>query len=108
MAQTVPLLTPELVQQDPWLALITFRRLVAHIPGIEAILARDRGWGMDIWTLVHESTAETREAIANSQWQLLTMYPDLDVDFHIIDRDGAPFETFVSPSEYDLFIRIKP
>ncbi len=108
MAQTAAALAPELVRQDPWLALLAFRRLVAPIPGAEGIVARDHGWGLDVWTLVHRSTLETRQALADRQWELMAMYPDLDVDFHIVDRQDTSLESFVSPTEYDLFIRIRP
>lgn len=107
MAQSAAVLSSELIQQDPWLALLTFRRLVASIPGIEAIVARDHGWGLDVWTLVHGSTPETRQALADQQWELMTMYPELDVDFHIVDRQDIPLESFISPAEYDLFIRVR-
>lgn len=107
MAQAAVVLSQELVRQDPWLALMAFRRLVASVPETEAIVARDHGWGLDVWTLVHRSTVETRQALADQQWGLMEMYPDLDVDFHIVDRQDIPLESFVSPAEYDLFIRVR-
>lgn len=107
MAQAAVVLAPELVRRDPWLTLLTFRHLVASIPAVEAILVRDHGWGLDIWTLVHDSTAETRQALADCQWKLMEMYPALDLDFHIVDRRDTPLETLVSPTEYDLFIRMR-
>ncbi|MFQ5873663.1 MAG: hypothetical protein ACE5JL_07665 [Dehalococcoidia bacterium] len=107
MAQVAAVLAPELVRQDPWLALLAFRRLVVHIPGTEAIAARDHGWGLDVWTFVHGSGVETRQALARRQWELMTMYPELDLDFHIVDRQNMPLESFVSPTEYDLFIRVR-
>lgn len=108
MAQTVARLSQELVHQDPWLALMAFRRLVASIPGTEAIVARDHGWGLDVWTLMHQSTAEDRQTLADRQWELMDMYPDLDVDFHIVDRQDTPLESYLLPTEYDLFIRVRP
>lgn len=108
MARTTDELSPELIRQDPWLALLAFRRLVASIPGIEAIVARDHGWGLDVWTLVHNSTSETRQALAAQQWELMTRYPELNIDFHIVDRQDTPLESFISPAEYDLFIRVRP
>lgn len=107
MAQVAAVLAPELVRQDPWLALLAFRRLVIDIPGTEAIAVRDHGWGLDVWTFVNRSDVETRQALARRQWELMTMYSKLDLDFHIVDRQGAPLESFVSPSEYDLFIRVR-
>lgn len=108
MAQTAAVPAPDLVRQEPWLALLAFRRLVTPIPGAEAIVARDHGWGLDVWTFVHRSTVETRQALANRQWELMTMYPELDVDFHVVDRQDTPLESMVSPTEYDLFIRVRP
>jgi hypothetical protein len=108
MAQAAAVLAPELVRQDPWLALLAFRRLVIHISGTEAIAARDHGWGLDVWTFVHRSGVETRQALVRQQWELMTMYPELNVGFHIVDRQDIPLESFVSPSEYDLFTRVRP
>ena len=34
----------------------------------------------------------------------MQVFPDLDVDFHILDRRDEPMETFVCPSDYDMFI----
>lgn len=107
MIQTVPVLTPEIALQDPWLTLMTFRRLVSPIPAVEAILARDRGWGLDVWTLVHQSDAAARDTLAQQQWEFLRLYPDLDIDFHIVDRRDQPLATFVSPAEYDLYLRVR-
>jgi hypothetical protein len=107
MIPTVPVLAPEMARQDPWLTLMTFRRLVTAIPSVEAILARDRGWGLDVWTLVHESDAAARSALAEQQWEFMRLYPDVVVDFHIIDRRDSPLETFVSPAEYDLYLRVR-
>ena len=107
MTQTTVELPLQLVREDPWLALLTFRRLIASIPGVEAIVVRDHGWGLDVWTVVHRSTPETRQALAAQQWQLMTMYSELDLDFHIVDRQDIPLETFISPAEYDLVIRIR-
>jgi hypothetical protein len=107
MAQAAVALAPELVRQDPWLALLAFRRLVTSVPGSEAIMARDHGWGLDVWTFMHGSTVETRQSLADQQWALMAMYPELDVDFHIVDRQDTPLESFVLPTEYDLFIRVR-
>ncbi len=107
MIPTVPVLAPEIAQQDPWLTLLTFRRLVTPIPSVEAILARDRGWGLDVWTLVHQSDVAARSTLAEQQWEFMRLYPDVEIDFHIVDRRDHPLETFVSPAEYDLYLRVR-
>jgi hypothetical protein len=107
MIQTVPVLAPEIALQDPWLTLMTFRRLITPIPSVEAILARDRGWGLDVWTLVHQSDHKARHALAEQQWEFMRLYPTVDIDFHIVDRRDSPLETFVSPAEYDLYLRVR-
>lgn len=107
MSQAVPVLSPEITSQDPWLTLMTFRRLITPIPSVEAILARDLGGGLDVWTLVHRSDVLARATLANQQWEFMRLYPEVDIDFHIVDRNDAPFETFVSPAEYDLYLRVR-
>ena len=41
------------------------------------------------------------------QWNFMQVFSHLDVDFHILDRRDEPMETFVCPSDYDIFIKLK-
>ena len=107
MAQAIPILSPEITSQDPWLTLMTLRHLITPIASVEAILARDLGGALDVWTLVHHSDARTRASLADQQWEFMRLYPDVDVDFHIVERGGIPLESFVSPAECDLFVRVR-
>jgi len=81
--------------------------MLAAVPEAEAVLVSDRGWGLDVWTVVNHSSPQTRHQLADKQWNLLQVFPDLDVDFHILDRRGEPLESFVHPSDYDMFVRLK-
>jgi len=93
---------------EPSLAFVAFRRLISDVPEAEAVLVRDLGWGYDIWTIVSHSTPETRAQLAARQWAFMEAYPSLDVDFHIIDRQGLPLREFVWPYEYDMFLKVRP
>ena len=107
MAQAIPILSPEITSQDPWLTLMTLRHLITPIASVEAILARDLGGALDVWTLVHHSDARTRASLADQQWEVMRLSPDVDIDFHIVDRQDTALETFVSPAEYDLYLRVR-
>ncbi|OGO41082.1 MAG: hypothetical protein A2Z04_02520 [Chloroflexi bacterium RBG_16_57_9] len=108
MVQTAPEITSEIALKDPWLALLTFRHMVTPIRKVDAIVARGHDWGLEVWTLVHHSNVDVRQVLADRQWELMRMYPDLDVNFHILDRLDTPLESFLLPTEYDFFIRVRP
>lgn len=92
---------------DPWAAVMIFARMLATVAEAEAVLVIDRGWGVDVWTVVNHSSSQTRGQLADKQWNFMQVFPDLDVDFHILDRRGEPLESFIRPSDYDVFIRLK-
>jgi len=76
-----------------------FARMLAIVAEAEAVLVMDRGWGVDVWTVVNHSSSQTRGQLADKQWNFMQVFPDLDVDFHILDRRGEPLESFVRPSD---------
>ena len=92
---------------DPWTAVMAFGRMLTAIAEAEVLLVIDRGRGIDIWTVINRSSAQTRSQLADKQWSFMQVFPDLDVDFHILDRRNEPLERFVRPSDYDIFIRLK-
>ena len=100
---------PKLMRRwsDPWAAMMIFARMLTALAEAEAVLVIDRGWGVDVWTVVNHSSPQTRAQLADKQWNFMQVFPDLDVDFHILDRRGEPLESFVRPSDYDIFIRLK-
>jgi len=105
---TVLQITDTFIAIEPSLALVAFRRLISDVPEADAVLVRDLGWGYDIWTIVNHSTPETRAQLAARQWAFMETYPGLDVDFHIIDRQGLTLREFVWPYEYDMFLKVRP
>jgi len=82
---------------EPSLALVAFRRLISDVLEADAVLVRDLGWGYDVWIIVNHSTPETRAQLADRQWTFMETCPGLDVDFHIVDRQGLPLREFVWP-----------
>jgi hypothetical protein len=94
-------------RSDPWAAVIVFARMLTAIAEAEALLVIDRGWGVDVWTVVNRSSSQTRGQLADKQWNFMQVFPDLDVDFHILDRRDESLESFVRPSDYDVFIKLK-
>lgn len=92
---------------DPWAAVVIFGRMLATVAEAEALLVVDRDWGIDVWTVVNRSSSQTREQLADRQWNFMQVFPDLDVDFHILDRRDDPMESFVRPGDYDMYIRLK-
>jgi hypothetical protein len=94
-------------QSGHWGAVMAFCGMLMAMAETEALLIVNRGWGLDIWTVVNRSSPGTRRQLAEKQWNFMQVFPDLDVDFHILDRRDEPMETFVRPSDYDMFIKLK-
>jgi hypothetical protein len=84
-----------------WGAVMAFCGMLMAMAETEALLIVNRGWGLDIWTVVNRSSTRTRRQLAEKQWNFMQVFPDLDVDFHILDRRDEPMETFVRPSDYE-------
>ena len=81
---------PKLMRRwsDPWAAMMIFARMLTMVAEAEAVLVIDRGWGVDVWTVVNRSSPQTRAQLADKQWNFMQVFPDLNVDFHILDRRG--------------------
>ncbi len=92
---------------DPWLAVMAFGRMLATVAEAEALLVMDRGAEVDVWTVVNRSSPQSRRRLADQQWNLMQVFPDLDMDFHILDRRDEPLDRLVRPNEYDMFIRLR-
>ncbi len=92
---------------DPWMAVMVLGRMLSTVAEAEALVVVDRGWGIDVWTVVSCSSPQIRRELADRQWSFMQVFTGLDVDFHILDRKGEPLEQFVNPNECDMFIRLK-
>lgn len=90
-----------------WGAVMAFCGMLMTMPEAEALLIVNRGRELDMWTVVNCSSTRTRRQLAEKQWNFMQVFPDLDVDFHILDRRDESMETFVRPSDYDMFIKLK-
>lgn len=82
-------------------------RMLSTVAAAEALVVIDRGWGIDVWTVVSNSSSQTRRELADRQWSFMQVFTGLDIDFHILDRGDEPIEQFVRPNECDMFIRLK-
>lgn len=92
---------------DPWMAVMVLGRMLSTVAAAEALVVIDRGWGIDVWTVVSNSSSQTRRELADRQWSFMQVFTGLDIDFHILDRGDEPIEQCVRPNECDMFIRLK-
>ncbi len=68
-------------------------------------MARREGNRHRLWTVVDRVDDATRDAIYWQEWALMERYPDVDFDFHILERRGRPLDTFLSLADMDVFLR---
>jgi hypothetical protein len=92
---------------DPWMAVMVLGRMLSTVAAAEALVVIDRGSGIDVWTVVSNSSSQTRRELADRQWSFMQVFTGLDIDFHILDRGDEPIEQFVRANECDMFIRLK-
>ncbi len=78
---------------------------LAAIPVIEAVMAQRAGNQYAIWTVANRVDEETREFMYWQEWALMEQYPDLDFDFHLLERQERPLETLVTVTDMDVFMR---
>lgn len=81
-----------------------WERLTAT-PAVEAVMARRAGNQYAIWTVVDRVDEQTREFIYWQEWALMEQYPDLNFDFHLLERHSRPLETLITITDIDLFMR---
>ena len=81
-----------------------WERLVT-IPAVEAVMARRTGNRYMVWTVADRPDERTRELVYWQEWALMEQYPDLDFDFHLLERQGQPLETLVTVTDMDVFMR---
>ena len=67
--------------------------LLSGIIEVEAVMARCEGNRHRLWTVVDRVDDATRDAIYWQEWALMERYPDVDFDFHILERRGRPLDT---------------
>jgi len=94
--------TKETLVPDPWACMLVFRRMLQGIPAVEKLLARAHDWGLMIWVIVNNSTADTRYQIYDKEWELMQRFSGLGVNFHVIDRQDRPLEQLITLQDIDL------
>jgi len=82
--------------------MLVFRRMLQGIPAVEKLLARAHDWGLMIWVIVNNSTADTRYQIYDKEWELMQRFSGLGVNFHVIDRQDRPLEQLITLQDIDL------
>jgi prevent-host-death family protein len=88
-------------------AVYTFRQLVSEMRGMEAIIVTRIAGGYSIWTVADQLNEATRERLYNQEWELMQLYPDLNFDFHLLERQGRDLEEFVTLKYVDLYLQVK-
>jgi prevent-host-death family protein len=88
-------------------AVYTFRQLVSEMQAMEAIIVTRIAGGYSIWTVADQLDEATREQLYGKEWELMQLYPDLNFDFHLLERQGRDLEEFVTLKHVDLYLQVK-
>jgi prevent-host-death family protein len=88
-------------------AVYTFRQLVSEMQAMEAIIVMRIAGGYSIWTVADQLDEATREQLYGREWELMQLYPDLNFDFHLLERQGRDLEEFVTLKHVDLYLQVK-
>jgi prevent-host-death family protein len=88
-------------------AVYTFRQLVGEMQAVEAIIVTRIAGGYSIWTVADQLGEAARERLYDREWELMQLYPDLNFDFHLLERQGRDLEEFVTLKHVDLYLQVK-
>jgi hypothetical protein len=86
-------------------AFYAYVELVKHIPSVEQVRAHVAGAYLHLFTYVSHSTEEERFAVYDCDKQFYDRYPDLRLEFDLIDRRGYPLSDGESQDKYVAIIR---
>ena len=83
----------------------TFVDAVRDIPTVEQVRAQEAGTYLHLVVYMSNSTLTDRYAVYDAQGKLYDAYPDLRLEFDVIDRRGYPVETVELTGKYIEIIR---
>lgn len=86
----------------------TFVDAVREIQSVEQVRAQEAGTYLHLVVYLSNSTLEERYAVYDAQGMLYDAYPDLRLEFDVIDRRGYPVETVDLTGKYVEIIRTLP
>lgn len=81
---------------------------VREIPSVEQVRAQEAGTYLHLVVYMSDSSLEDRYAVYDAQGMLYDAYPDLRLEFDVIDRRGHPVEAVELTGKYIEIIRTLP
>ena len=85
-----------------------FVAAVRDIPSVEQVRAQVAGTYIHLVTYMSESSLEQRYAVYDAQAAMYKQFPDLKLEFDVIDRRGYPVEDGELTGKYIEVIRDLP
>lgn len=86
----------------------TFVQAVREISSVEQVRAQEAGTYLHLVVYMSDSTLDDRYAIYDAQGMLYDAYPDLRLEFDVIDRRGHPVEAVELTGKYVEIVRTLP
>ena len=97
-----------LLQEVAMQALNAFVTAIRDIPTVEQVRAQTAGAYVHFATYMSESTMSQRYAVYEAEIGLYDQFPDLHLEFDLIDREGYPVERGELTGKYVEIIRELP
>ena len=85
------------------LVLGEFGDLLSALPEVEAVLANYDHGVMQAWTVVNELPDATERRIYVLEGELMDRFPDMGLDFHIIERRGRPLSEIIALNLFSAY-----
>ena len=70
-----------------------FAATVLAIESVESVIYETRNDTLKLWIVVNNSQEDQRYAIYDKQWEIMQLFPDVLVDFVVMDRYDRPLDT---------------
>lgn len=73
--------------------------LLSAAPGVERVLVASDATETHVWSIVNNSAPSGIHEVYARESALLNRFPDVPLDFHVVDRRGASLEGLIPGAE---------
>jgi len=84
-----------------------FARLLHPVRGVEELKALRNDTGFATWVVVNNASREIEYSIFDAEMELMTRFPRVIFDFHIVDRHGTQLSSVATLDEQTITVAIR-
>lgn len=93
-------------ERDGFEPVITYYHALKDLPFVDAVYANRGSEGYEMWVVINGAGETEREQIYARELALLKKYPDLGMDFDLVDRLGRPIEEIAADWQAEITLRV--